>query len=694
MFQLRPYQKECIDIINKLSPGSYLVRMATGLGKTIVFTNMKRKGKVLVIAHREELIYQPVKYFNCPVGIEMADKTSNGESVIIASVLSLVRRYKKFSPDEFDTIIIDEAHHAAAPSYKKIIDYFTPRLLLGFTATPKRGDNIGLDSIFSDIIYDKDIEWGIKNNYLSDIKCLRVDIGYSLSGVRTRMGDFNSTDLEKAVDIEMANKAIGDIYKKYAVGQTLVFASSVKHAFNIQKYIKGSYVVTAKTENRAAIFDAFRKNKIKCIINVDVCTEGTDLPNIQTLIMAKPTQSTSAYIQRVGRGLRIHPDKRELLLVDCVGDSGKHNLCTAPSLLGLSTNLVPKDKLKYIQGDLFGLEEKIAYESDVPESWVKNAEYVDLWAQKFNYEMHNINFYQMPDGSLNCRIPLPKDKQTKGEMLKNQEVITIPFPDELGHTYYHGKKLSMQAAIDNVYNYLKKYKQYCEPIWNLNLVRVWGKDRATPKQMKMIKRLMPDFNLKNINKMQASEILNRLSGGYSHSEEKVENEVKVFNDKTFPNEYVILNISATGAPDKDNDIYRVTASKFKNFILEDSFNSFVYSPLDVCREYYTLNHIKYARKLPPLYSVYTKLVEFIGDNPVFAHKMPYITQYLSEKDISTTKIDCYDTEQIARDKFKNFSNYGLDTLASLLLLRNVKTDNIAVDRINLTNELIKCIYKK
>ena len=106
--KLRDYQKEVLDIIDNLKSGSYLIQMATGLGKTATFTNIKRKGRVLVLAHREELITQPIKYYNCPVGIEMASQHSNGEEVIIASIMSLTHRLEKFKPDEFDTIIIDE----------------------------------------------------------------------------------------------------------------------------------------------------------------------------------------------------------------------------------------------------------------------------------------------------------------------------------------------------------------------------------------------------------------------------------------------------------------------------------------------------------------------------------------------------------------------------------------------------------
>ena len=216
--KLRDYQEEALKIIDDIQPGSYLIQMATGLGKTMTFTHIKRKGRVLVLAHREELITQPIKYYNCPVGIEMASQYSNGEEVIIASIMSLTHRLNKFKSNEFDMIIIDEAHHAAAQSYKKIINYFKPRLLLGFTATPNRGDNVRLDDVFSQIIFQRDLKWAIQNKYLTDIKCLRVNIGYDISKVARRMGDFATGELEEVMNTEALNGAIAEAYQKYAKG--------------------------------------------------------------------------------------------------------------------------------------------------------------------------------------------------------------------------------------------------------------------------------------------------------------------------------------------------------------------------------------------------------------------------------------------------------------------------------------------
>ncbi len=148
-FALRPYQNECEEAIEKAGAGRHLVVMATGLGKTAVFTHIKRNGRVLILSHRDELVHQPEKYYKgqCTFGVEKAMETADSEDVVSASVQSLAKdnRLQKYAPDAFDTIIVDEAHHAAAPTYRKILDYFSgARRRIGFTATPKRGDSVRL----------------------------------------------------------------------------------------------------------------------------------------------------------------------------------------------------------------------------------------------------------------------------------------------------------------------------------------------------------------------------------------------------------------------------------------------------------------------------------------------------------------------------------------------------------------------
>ena len=493
---LRDYQQECHDVIEKLEPGSYLIQMATGLGKTATFTTLKRKGRVLVLAHREELVTQPIKYYDCPVGIEMANHKSNGEDVVIASVQSIIHRLDKFKPDDFDMIITDEAHHAAAKSYRKVYEYFKPRLHLGFTATPNRGDNVRLDDIYQDIIFERDIKWAIKNKYLTDIYCIRVNIGYDISKVARRMGDFAPGELEEVMNQDVLNNAIAEAYEKYAKGQTLIFACSVDHAEAIAEKIPGAVAVTAKTKNRDELIKKFTNREIPVLVNCMIFTEGTDMPLVETVMIARPTSNSSLYTQMVGRGLRLYPGKEKLTLIDLVGTTGRANLCTAPSLLGIDLNTVPASKQDEIQGDLFDLPDLIVKKSDCPASWIRNVEIVNLWAKEQEYNTHGVNYFKMPNGDMVVSIPKKK--------------IRIPAQDELGKTIFGGQRMSMQRALDKVFLYLQEeYPQY-EYIWNVENMKKWGKYPASEKQIESIKRFMKDFDTENLNKMQATQILNRL----------------------------------------------------------------------------------------------------------------------------------------------------------------------------------------
>lgn len=475
-----------------------MIQMATGLGKTVTFANVPHQGKVLILSHREELVHQPLKYFNCSKGIEMADKTSNGEEVISASVQSLVRRLDRFKEDEFDLIITDEAHHAAAKSYRTIYNHFKPRLHLGFTATPNRADSARLDDIFSSIIFQRDLRWGIENEYLSDIHCLRVDIGYDLRGVKSQHGDYAPGELDKAMD--GTADAIAQAYRDHAHGATLIFAVSVEQVNQIAAKIPGAVAVTGETDNRSDIIADFTARKIPVLVNCMVFTEGTDIPLIETIIIARPTQSDSLYAQMVGRGLRTHPDKEILTLIDCVGVTGKASLCTAPSLLGLNVEQVPKDRQEAIEGLLFDLPTLIARESDTPASWIRNVQIVNLWAKGQRYQTHNVNWFQMPDGSLVLA-------------LADRQRMVIPPADELGQVTIDGRRLKMQEALDMAYRALTAGYQDQSAIWDAKAQQRWGSAPASEKQLAIIQRRVKNYDTASLTKGEASMILNRLMNG-------------------------------------------------------------------------------------------------------------------------------------------------------------------------------------
>lgn len=496
--QLRDYQQECKSIIDNINPGAYLVQMATGLGKTVTFASLDRKGRTLILSHREELVRQPLKYYDCETGVEMASERSNGEPVVSASVQSITRRLEQFDPDAFDMIICDEAHHAAANTYRRIFDHFNPRLLIGFTATPGRGDKVRLDDVFSDIIFQRDLRWGIQNGYLSDIECRRVNIGYDLTAVSTRRGDYAPGELDDAMD--GTADAIAEAYRDLAHGATLIFAVSVRHANDIAAKIPGAVVVTGETKDRAAIVDAFTRGEIPCLVNCMVFTEGTDIPRVETVIIARPTQSDSLYTQMVGRGLRLFDGKKKLHLIDCVGTTGRASLCTAPSLLGIDLANVPKKAADKIEGDLFELPLRVASASDCPESWIRNVEIVNLWAKEQKYQTHDINWFKMPDGSMVCSLP---EKQR----------IVIGCPDDLGRVMFRGIRIPMQQAFDAAFVMLRDTYADSRYVWDLNAVKSWGKKPASDKQLAIIKRRCKGFDAGNLSKAEASMILNRIMGG-------------------------------------------------------------------------------------------------------------------------------------------------------------------------------------
>ncbi len=497
----REYQQECIDLIASKPPGRYLVQMATGLGKTYTFTHIQRKGRVLILSHREELVHQPLRYYEgCTTGVEMASEHSHGEDVVSAGVQSLVRRLDRFSPDDFDTIICDEAHHAAAKSYRAIFHHFRPRMLLGFTATPNRADNVRLNDVFDDIIFQRDLRWGIKNGYLSDIYCRRVNIGYDLRGVHTRGGDYAIGELEQAMD--GTADAIAEVYHKMATGATLIFTVSVAQANEIAGKIKGAVAVTGETKNRADIISRFTRREIPCLVNCMVFTEGTDMPLVETIIIARPTKSDSLYTQMVGRGLRPCEGKTRLNLIDCVGVTGSASLCTAPSLLGISMDDVPEKKRDAVEGTLLELEDVVTAAADCPESWIKNVRVVDLWAKAQKYNLHDVDWYKMPDGSLYLSFPGMK--------------MRIPAADELGRTLYGGELVPMQTALDKAYLALESHFADNRYIWDKTQKQRWGASPASDSQKKFVRKLCrkkyPHFAVEELTKCEASQIINRFMG--------------------------------------------------------------------------------------------------------------------------------------------------------------------------------------
>lgn len=412
------------------------------------------------------------------------------------------------------TFISGNCHEAQGKQYKDIINYFTPTYTVGLTGTPFRLDGKKLtDNLFDKIVFQRNIKWGIEQDFLCDVEAVRVQIGYDLSGVRTSGGDYNIQDLEQAM--VGTEHAVAEAYYKYGVNKpTLIFATGVAHAYAIASLIEGSEVIVGSTkqEERDRIFNSFQNGNCSCIVSVQVMTQGVDLPISTVGIFAKPTKSVGRYQQQVGRILRNHPDKEKALIVDCVGSSSL-GLCTAPSLIGINVDKVPENKQKDIEGDLMDMIDLVEQLSDTPTSWIKNTKHVELWAKENKYNTKNVNYFQMPDGRMVVSLP-------------ERAKIVLPAPDMLGkvnateikglaHDFHqwgineYGETWDYQRALNAVRAMLERAYGESSMIWDLKKTKRWGNKPATPAQMKVINRKVKE-ELPELNRFEASQIINRV----------------------------------------------------------------------------------------------------------------------------------------------------------------------------------------
>lgn len=356
--KLRPYQQEALDsMLQAESNGisKQLVVLPTGAGKTVLFAQLPIMRKdslpMLVLAHRSELLIQAkdkIETINkdLSVGIEQAENKAGYSDVVIASVPTLGResssRIEQYPKDYFKTIVVDEAHHAAAPSYRRILDYFKPDLLLGVTATPQRSDSVRLIDVFQEIVYYKSIQDLIKEGWLSPLVGYRVKTSTDISDVEIQNGEYKQDQLIEAIDNPSRNNSIVTAYNDLAnAKKTVVFAAGVDHAGNLGEAFRknGSSVRviigTTPEEERRQILSDFKSGAVTVLVNVGVLTEGFDEPSIEAIILAKPTRSSLLYTQIVGRGTRLFEGKEHCMIIDIADTTRGKKPIGLPTLLGM-----------------------------------------------------------------------------------------------------------------------------------------------------------------------------------------------------------------------------------------------------------------------------------------------------------------------------------------------------------------------
>lgn len=312
-----------------------MVVMATGLGKTYLAAFFaKRFKRVLFIAHLEEILNQAEKSFlrvidNKTTGIYNGKKKEGEKDVVFASIqtLSRKRHLENFSPNDFDLIIVDEFHHAAANSYQRVLDYFDPNFLLGITATPDRNDFRDIYSICDgNVAYRIDFMEAIQRGWLSPFYYYGVHDDTDYSQIRW-IG--NKYDREELTQIQLREELalnILEAWKKYKKTRTIVFCSSIRQAvflstyFNENGYSTISLHSETKHISREHAINQLDNNELDAIFTVDLFNEGVDIPSVDTLLFVRPTESLTIFTQQIGRGLRLHEHKEYCVVIDLIAN--------------------------------------------------------------------------------------------------------------------------------------------------------------------------------------------------------------------------------------------------------------------------------------------------------------------------------------------------------------------------------------
>jgi superfamily II DNA or RNA helicase len=320
-----------------------IVILPTGTGKTYLsaFDSQNAEGRILFVVHRLDILAQSKSTFekvypNAKIGFLTGDLKENvsDSKILFASKDSLRNpdTLKTFAQNEFDYIIVDEVHHGQAPTYRIVLDYFTPNVfMLGLTATPDRMDRKDIFELFD---YQKAYEYtlndAIENGFLVPYTYYGLKDNIDYNNIRNNGNKYNVADLDRHLIIKDRNDKIYDEYLTKGKGnKALGFCCSIEHANAMATFFneKGipSISITSETKNRNIEVDKFRNSEYTVAFTVDLFNEGVDFPDLRVLLFLRPTESKTIFFQQLGRGLRLCGGKESVVVIDFIGNYKKAN---------------------------------------------------------------------------------------------------------------------------------------------------------------------------------------------------------------------------------------------------------------------------------------------------------------------------------------------------------------------------------
>ena len=456
--ELRDYQQEAIDNLKKMREDGKTIALlyhATGVGKTITAATDAKAvgGRTLFLVNALKLASQAKETFakvwpEATLGEYTGSQKDMTQTVIFATVQSISKNLEKFSPTDFDYLIVDECHHAAANTYQKIFTYFHPKFILGLTATPERSDGEDMLELFQNVAHKMDLKTAVERGVLVPIRCIRVKTNIDLTDVRINGIKYNSQDLESKLFIPERNQLIVDTYLKYVNGKkTVIFCASVDHAAEIAKLLRDSGVKAEavsgrdRVEVREKILKDYETGSTNVLCACDLLNEGWDSPHTTVLFMARPTMSKTIYLQQLGRGTRRCPGKEDLLVVDFVDNANMfnmpyslHRVLDIAKYQPMAYVLAPENKRK--------LDQDMLFQGEKPEAWldvpidVSDYEIIDLfnWQNSVKDMISQIEFVRMVDVQSETVERYIKDGKVKPD-------LSIPFGDKRMFHYFREESI-------------------------------------------------------------------------------------------------------------------------------------------------------------------------------------------------------------------------------------------------------------
>lgn len=342
VFELREHQKAALDSLAQMRAEGKSIALLThaqGAGKTIAAISDAKSigGRTLFLAHRRELVDQAYDAFRelwpeVSTGRFMGDVRDYEEQNIAGSIQSVSEHMEDFSPTAFEYLIIDEAHHATAPTYKRVLGYFRPQFVLGLTATPDRADGQSTLEVFRECAHRLTLREAVERGELAPIRCFRVVTNVDLSRVKFNQVQYNRKDLEETVIVPPRDRLIVDTYVRHVPGRKAVaFCVNIRHGESLAELFRRAGVPARSVSGRMPRAERerylreFHEGTLRVLCACDILNEGWDCPDVEVLLMARPTLSKVVYMQQLGRGTRKAPGKECLTVIDFVDNSTQYN---------------------------------------------------------------------------------------------------------------------------------------------------------------------------------------------------------------------------------------------------------------------------------------------------------------------------------------------------------------------------------